>query len=78
MLAANDTPLPALLTTSEAAHYLRLSAPTLERLRVTGEGPPFIKLGSGRTSRVVYRRVDLDAFVTARLRSSTSDTGNVA
>ena len=34
-----------LLTTEEAAKYLRLSPRTLERYRVTGEGPRFLKVG---------------------------------
>lgn len=62
-----------LLTTSEAARFLRLSAPTMERLRVTGDGPAFIKLGPGRGARVVYRRSDLDAWLDAQQRNSTSD-----
>lgn len=64
-----------LLTTSEAARFLRLSAQTMERLRVTGDGPAFIKLGPGRGARVVYRRSDLDAWLHAQRRDSTSDTG---
>ena len=34
-----------LLTTNEAAKYVRLSPRTLERYRVTGEGAPFLKIG---------------------------------
>ena len=60
-----------LLTTLEAARYLRLSHRTLERYRVTGEGPIYRKLGS----RVLYRRSDLDAWRDARKRRSTSDPG---
>ena len=60
-----------LFTTEEAAEYLRLSPRTLERYRVTGEGPNFLKLGR----RVFYRRSDLDAWRDARLRRSTSDPG---
>lgn len=73
MSAANDTTLPQFLTTQEAAAYLRSSKPTLERLRTSGEGPTFIKLGPGRRGRVVYKREDLDAFVSARRRNSTSE-----
>lgn len=76
MLAANDPAMPAaspLLTTSEAAQYLRLSPPTLERLRCTGEGPPFVKLGSGRTSRVMYDKRDVDAWLASKRRNSTGD-----
>ncbi|MBL8845193.1 MAG: helix-turn-helix domain-containing protein [Hyphomicrobium zavarzinii] len=71
---SNTSPL---LTTSEAAQYLRLSAPTLERLRCTGEGPPFIKLGSGKRARVAYRLADLEAFITQNRRHSTGDAGDM-
>ena len=64
-----------LLTTAEAARFLRLSVPTMERLRVTGDGPVFIKLGSGKRCRVVYRRRDLNAWLDAQRRDSTSDRG---
>ena len=48
-----------LLDTGEAAAYLHLSPRTLERYRVTGEGPRFLKLGR----RVLYRRADLDTWI---------------
>jgi len=61
-----------LLTTFEAAQFLRLSVPTLERMRLAGNGPIFIKLGPGKRARVVYRRADLDAWLLAQRRGSTS------
>jgi hypothetical protein len=64
--------LPDLLTTAEAARLVRLSVPTLERLRVTGDGPVFIKLGSGKRCRVVYRYSDLQTWLLAHRRDSTS------
>ena len=57
-----------ILTTVEAASYLRLSKPTLERARVSGEGPLYCKLGG----LVRYRRADLDAWLESRLTTSTS------
>lgn len=57
-----------LLTTVEAADYLTLSKGTLDRYRVTGEGPKFLRLGSA----VRYRTADLDEWLDARLVSSTS------
>ena len=33
------------LNTPEAARYVRLSKPTLERFRISGDGPKFLKLG---------------------------------
>lgn len=57
-----------ILNTREAAAYTRLGKPTLERFRLTGEGPRFAKLGSA----VRYRRSDLDAWLESRLVTSTS------
>jgi hypothetical protein len=61
-----------LLTTVEAAEYLRLSPRTLEDMRVTGNGPRYFKLGPGRRSKVVYRRDDLDAWAQNFEFTSTS------
>ena len=57
------------LTTIEAAQYVRLGKATLERFRLTGEGPAYCKLGGA----VRYRRCDLDEWLKTRLISSTSD-----
>ena len=60
-----------LLTTEEAGRYLRLSPRTLERYRVTGEGPRYLKIGR----RVLYRKSDLDEWLKNKSRRSTSDPG---
>lgn len=57
-----------ILTTQEAAKYVRLSKPTLERFRISGDGPRFAKLGGA----VRYRADDLDAWLASRLIQSTS------
>jgi len=57
-----------ILTTREAADYVRLSKPTLERFRVSGDGPVFVKMGSA----VRYRVCDLNAWLETRLATSTS------
>lgn len=62
---------PRTLDTRESADYLRLQPSTLETWRSRGGGPKFSKLGS----RVVYRIEDLEAFLTAGVRRSTSDQG---
>jgi excisionase family DNA binding protein len=62
-----------MLTTHEAASYLRLSPRTLERLRVSGTGPKHCRLGR-RSIR--YRQQDLDAYVAGRVVASTSQKGN--
>ena len=61
------------LTTREAAHYLGLSSRTLNRYRVSGDGPVFHRFGG----RVRYRRDDLDAWAASRRRVSTVDDGSV-
>lgn len=63
--------MSACLVQREAAVLLRLSERTLERMRVRGDGPPFVKAGR----RVLYRPADLDAWIAARVRTSTSDHG---
>lgn len=57
------------LTTSEAAAYLQVAASTLCKLRLTGGGPVFMKLGA---RRVVYDLADLEAWAAACRRKSTS------
>lgn len=58
-----------LLDQGKAAAWLCLSERTLERWRVSGEGPPFAKLGR----RVLYRQSDLDDWIASRVVASTSD-----
>jgi len=60
-----------MLRTHEAATYCGSSASTFEKLRLTGGGPVYSKIGR----RVVYRLADLDAWLDARRRTSTSDPG---
>jgi len=61
----------AILNTKEAAEYVRLSKPTLERFRISGYGPVFLKLGGA----VRYRREDLDSWLESRVARSTSEVG---
>ncbi|MDZ4790885.1 MAG: helix-turn-helix domain-containing protein [Hyphomicrobiales bacterium] len=62
-----------LLTTIEAAEYLRLSPRTLEDMRVTGNGLSYYKLGPGKRSKVVYRREDLETWLGGFGYASTSE-----
>ncbi len=62
---------PALLKTSEAADFLRLSPRTLERLRVQGTGPKYMKAGPGLRARVLYELNDLNAWVIRRYTSTS-------
>jgi excisionase family DNA binding protein len=60
---------PITLTAGEAAKILGLAASTLAKLRLSGNGPVYCKLGR----RVVYRREDLDAWLESRVARDTSD-----
>ena len=70
---ATSSATPAILDTAGAAEYVKLSTPTLERLRLTGNGPAFAKLTPGPRGSVRYRRADLDAWLASRLVRSTSE-----
>ena len=59
------------LNTRKAARYLGLSTRTLDRYRVSGDGPVFLRFGG----RVRYLCEDLDAWAKTRRRRSTSDDG---
>lgn len=57
-----------MLRTEDASNYTGLSASTLTKLRLTGGGPEYIKLGK----TVVYDPADLDAWLSSKRRRSTS------
>lgn len=63
-----DAP-PPLLTTREAAAYLRATPKTLANWRCTGGGPTYLK----RRGRILYRQADLDTWLNTTVRRSTSD-----
>ncbi|WP_426027246.1 helix-turn-helix transcriptional regulator [Brevundimonas sp. TWP2-3-4b2] len=65
------TSLPGRLSVKSAALIVGLSVSTMNKLRVHGGGPTFLKLGR----RVVYDPRDLDNWLTSRRRTSTSDQG---
>jgi excisionase family DNA binding protein len=58
-----------LLTRKQAAQFLNLKKSTLDSWAVRGGGPVFAKMGKS----VRYRLTDLEAFIEARLRQSTSE-----
>lgn len=60
-----------LLDEKEVAKILRCSHRTLQGWRLSGKGPPFVKIG-----RIIrYRRSDVEDFIVASVRKSTSDPG---
>jgi predicted DNA-binding transcriptional regulator AlpA len=58
------------LRTEDAAQWLGLAASTLEKLRVRGDGPRFVRLG---WRAVGYDVQDLAAWLETRKRASTSE-----
>jgi predicted DNA-binding transcriptional regulator AlpA len=70
-MIGSDDPL---YDTEEAAEYCRRGQSTLEKLRLTGEGPVFIKAGRA----VRYRKSDLDAWLNSHRRRSTSEYAAMA
>ena len=60
-----------LLDTFQAAERTKLARATMAKLRVTGGGPPIVKLGA----KVLYDADDLEAWIAAQgKRRSTSDS----
>lgn len=57
------------LNVTEAAQRLGVSVSFLNKARLTGDGPTFIKIGT----RVAYDPADLAAWLDARKRHSTSE-----
>lgn len=64
-----EADVPKLLMPKTVAAMLGLTERTLERWRITGEGPRYVKLSR---STVRYLREDVSAFVTANLRANTA------
>ncbi len=63
--------LPTLLKTKDAAGRLGIPKSTLEKLRLSGGGPVFVKCGKS----VFYTEQDLTEWINANRRVSTSDPG---
>jgi predicted DNA-binding transcriptional regulator AlpA len=59
---------------SEAAAYVRLATSTLAKMRMRGDGPQYAKAGP---RVVVYDQDQLDAWLAARSRQSTSQGNDV-
>lgn len=74
--------LAGFVTTQEAAGLLRLSPRTLERHRVQGTGPRYMKVGPGKRARVLYAVEDLNDWIghkyggTSEYRSANGGRGH--
>lgn len=62
------------LTTDEAARYLRVSTRSLIRWRVLRKGPPWTYAGR----QVRYRREDLDRYLAGRVNAPAGEREAVA
>jgi Helix-turn-helix domain len=65
---------PTFLDQRGTAELLHLSERTLERFRLEGRGPVFMKLGK----RVMYALPDILAWAEKQRRSSTSDRADTS
>jgi excisionase family DNA binding protein len=63
-----------LLTVREAAAYLRCGVSTLNKLRVTGGGPMYVKM----LGRVLYKLDDLDRYIMQHRIRSTAQNKSLA
>ena len=59
-----------ILRTPQAARFLGLSPSTLEKMRLTGDGPPFVRLGARALG---YDVDELRSWLRNRRCESTSD-----
>jgi predicted DNA-binding transcriptional regulator AlpA len=58
-----------LLTQRQASEMLAISERTIERLRVSGLGPKFVRCGRS----IRYCLTDIEAFIASRTVGSTSE-----
>ncbi len=61
-----------LMTSPDAARFLRLEPQTLRSWRVQGRGPRYIRISG---TRVAYRRDELDRWISEREFGSTAEEG---
>ena len=66
--------MDVLFDQKKAAHILGLSVRTLERHRLAGTGPRYVRLGR----LVRYRQQDIADFVERNLRTSTAENSAAA
>lgn len=62
-LPLNDLSARGALDTLHSAEYTGVARATLKKWRATGDGPPYVRIGS----KIVYRVADLDAWLEANL-----------
>lgn len=60
------------MNTAEAAAYISKSASWLNKTRMSGSGPVYLKIGGA----VRYLKVDLDAWLSGKRRTAVYDFAN--
>jgi len=68
--ASPDSEIAACLRTPAASRYLGIPESTLTKMRVSGDGPAFVRLSA---KSIGYRKCDLDAYLASRVCKSTAD-----
>ena len=63
---------PRFLTTTQAAEYLGMTKSYIQRLRMTGEGPEYLRISP---RRVLYLVEDINRWLEGQRRRSTVDPG---
>lgn len=63
--------IPEYLTSAQLIEFYNISGPAVRRCR--GNGPPYVKLGDARGSRVLYSRVEVERWLRARQFANTSE-----
>jgi hypothetical protein len=58
----NRTP-PVYLSTAELAELLKMSTRGLEKMRCTGRGPRYVRLGEGGKAKVLYDLADVKVWL---------------
>jgi hypothetical protein len=58
-----------LMNTKELSDYLKISTKTLERMRLNGDGPAYIKVGR----RVLYSDLQIETYISERSYQSTAE-----
>lgn len=54
---------PEFLETEDVAKLLRISPRTVEAFRLANKGPRFFKVGPGKRARVIYKKIDVLAWL---------------
>jgi predicted DNA-binding transcriptional regulator AlpA len=65
----HEPTMEPVLGNDEAARLCGFSPKTLPKLRLSGRGPRYLKLGR----KVAYRRQDIEQWLREHVRTSTSD-----